>query len=98
MMRIEFDLPDPAEQLLLRLATCIRVNSQHAPSVNEIARSLVMEVLIDDAVSHGVVGRPDWSASRSWATPAVTFTGTRSAKPMSAVRYSIQCVAAFADP
>ena len=57
-MRIEFDLPDPAEQLLLRLAATIRTNTAYAPSVNEIARSLVMEVLIDDAVSHGVVGRP----------------------------------------
>jgi hypothetical protein len=54
-MEIRFTLPDTAEQLLLRLATCIRQHTDQQPSVHDIVRSLVMEVLIDDAEQHGIV-------------------------------------------
>ena len=57
-MEVKFTLPETAAQLLLRLASCIRQNSEHAPSVDEIARSLIIEILIDDAQSHGVIDRP----------------------------------------
>ena len=57
-MRISFELPDKPSQLLLRLANCIAEHSDIQPSLDEIVRSLIIEVLIDDAQAHGVVDRP----------------------------------------
>jgi hypothetical protein len=61
-MRITFDLPDPAASLLLRLAAHIRTHAKHAsgdpgsePSCDAICRSMVVDLLVDDAIEHGVV-------------------------------------------
>jgi hypothetical protein len=54
-MQLTFTIPDSAAELLTRLMLCIRENSHHAPSIHEIARSIVLDVLIDDAQQHGLV-------------------------------------------
>jgi hypothetical protein len=57
-LQISFTLPDNAAQLMLRLANCIREAGEGTPSVDDIARSLIIELLIDDAQAHGVIDRP----------------------------------------
>ena len=53
-MRITFTLPDEPAQLLMRLALCIRENSHAAPSVDEIVKSLVIDLLAEDAAEHNM--------------------------------------------
>jgi hypothetical protein len=57
-MRITFDLPPPAATLLLRLAAHIRDHAGTEPSCDAICRSLVTDILVDDAVCHGVIAEP----------------------------------------
>ena len=57
-LQISFTLPDSAAQLMLRLANCIREHGEATLSIDEIAKSLIIEILIDDAQAHGVIDRP----------------------------------------
>ena len=52
LMEIRFTIDEPAAAMLDRLALCIAEHSHARPSVHDIARSLVLEVLIDDAREH----------------------------------------------
>jgi hypothetical protein len=52
-MVISFTLPDSAAQMLLRLMLCISENSHVVPSADDIARSLIIDLLADDAAEHG---------------------------------------------
>jgi len=62
-MRIQFDLPDPAAALLLRLMGHIRLHqevtadkSDSVPrTANEICQSMIVDLLVDDAVEHGLL-------------------------------------------
>ena len=54
-MRITFELPSPAAELLLRLAAHIRAHAGTEPSCDAICRSLVTDILVDDAIEHGVI-------------------------------------------
>ena len=51
-MRITFDLPDPAAQLLLRLMDHLNQHSAVAADSNTLCRSMIVDLLIDDAVAH----------------------------------------------
>ena len=51
-MRITFDLPSPAAELLLRLAAHIRLHAGTEPSCDAICQSMIVDLLIDDAVAH----------------------------------------------
>ena len=55
-MRIQFELSDAASQLLLRLAEHLRAHAGTDPSCDAICASLVTDILIDDAIEHGVIG------------------------------------------
>lgn len=57
-MQISFTLPDSAAAMLERLAQCISKHSQHAPSVSELARSMIIDLLADDAEQHGEIPAP----------------------------------------
>ena len=52
-MVIRFDLPETAAQLLLRLSGCIGAEVGAAPDVNEICKSFVIDILVDDAAEIG---------------------------------------------
>jgi hypothetical protein len=54
-MRIQFDLPDPAAALLLRLMGHIREHAGTEPDSNQICQSMIVDLLVDDAVEHGVI-------------------------------------------
>jgi hypothetical protein len=60
-MRITFDLPDPAAQLLLRLAAHIRHHAGTEPSCDAICQSMVVDLLVDDAVLHGTIPASEFS-------------------------------------
>ena len=60
-MRITFDLPDPAATLLLRLAAHIRAHAGTEPSCDAICRSMVVDILVDDAAEHGVIPATGWT-------------------------------------
>ncbi len=60
-MRITFDLPDPAAALLLRLMGHIREHHGGEPIANDICQSMIVDLLVDDAVEHGVVPVTEWS-------------------------------------
>ena len=51
-MRITFELPSPAAELLLRLAAHIRAHAGTEPSCDAICQSMIVDLLIDDAVAH----------------------------------------------
>lgn len=53
-MRIQFDLPDGPAQLLLRLVSHIREQTGQA-DVNAICQSFVTDILVDDAIEHGII-------------------------------------------
>ena len=48
-MTITFDLPDPVAELLLRLVEHIRHHAGEEPSADVLCRSLIVDILIDDA-------------------------------------------------
>jgi hypothetical protein len=51
-MQIKFTLPHHHAMMLRRLACVIAENSTEAPSPSDIAKSLIIELLIDDALAH----------------------------------------------
>lgn len=51
-MTITFDLPEPAAELLLRLMEHIRHHAGVAPDQDAVCRSLIVDILIDDAMAH----------------------------------------------
>ncbi len=59
-MRIQFDLPDGPSQLLQRLASHIREHAGDNPSCDQICQSMIIDILLDDAMEHGA-GMPDKS-------------------------------------
>jgi hypothetical protein len=54
-MRIQFDLPDPAAELLLRLINHIRQHTGTEPAAAAVCRSMIVDLLVDDAIEHGIV-------------------------------------------
>lgn len=54
-MRIQFDLPDGAASMLKMLAHCIERGTGEQPTPAELCRSLVIEILVDDAAAHGLL-------------------------------------------
>jgi hypothetical protein len=54
-MRITFDLPDPAAALLLRLMGHIREHACVEPDAAAICQSMIVDLLIDDAMAHGII-------------------------------------------
>ena len=58
-MRITFDLPQPAASLLLRLAAHIRTHAGTEPSCDAICQSMIVDLLVDDAVCHGIMPASD---------------------------------------
>ena len=51
-MIIQFELPEPAATLLLRLMAHIRQHTGEEPDSNQICRSMIIDVLIDDVLAH----------------------------------------------
>ena len=51
-MTITFDLPEPVAELLLRLVEHIRHHAGEEPSADVLCRSLIVDILIDDAMAH----------------------------------------------
>ena len=60
-MRITFDLPQPAASLLLRLMGHIRHHTGQEPAAADICQSMVVDLLVDDAVMHGTIPANDFS-------------------------------------
>ena len=60
-MKITFDLPHPAAELLLRLMGHIRQHTGQEPAAAEICQSMIVDLLLDDAIEHGQV--PDVSVT-----------------------------------
>jgi hypothetical protein len=54
-LRITFDLPDGPAQLLLRLVSHIRTHTGTEPDCAAVCQSMVTDILVEDAVEHGVV-------------------------------------------
>jgi hypothetical protein len=54
-LRVSFTLPDGSADMLRRLAHCIKEAGEGNPSIDEIARALVIDVLMDDALAHGEI-------------------------------------------
>jgi hypothetical protein len=57
-MVISFTLPDTAAAMLNRLVKCIAEVNGAAPEADEIVRSMVIDLLADDAVAHGEIAAP----------------------------------------
>ena len=51
-MVIQFELPEPAATLLLRLMAHIRQHTGEEPDSNQICLSMIIDVLIDDKLAH----------------------------------------------
>jgi hypothetical protein len=54
-MVIQFELSEPAASLLLRLMGHLRDCTGTAPDSNQICQSMIVDLLVDDAVEHGVI-------------------------------------------
>ena len=54
-MIIQFELPEPAATLLLRLAAHIRTHAGTEPSCDAICQSMIVDLLIDDVLAHNTV-------------------------------------------
>ena len=51
-MEITFKLPPAAAELLLRLMEHIRHHAGEEPDADMLCRSLIVDILIDDAMAH----------------------------------------------